>query len=131
MADFSVTSCTASVSILTPLDTIDITMTIKNTTGSKLTKFGLCLCFSDADRGLSGSGYWVPIVQAQTAVSWASNASKTYTWSITPDAIMSQALYASVYASLKTRLTSVRALPFRLQLEGTIATAVMPVWCIR
>ena len=32
---------------------------------------------------------------------------------------MSQPMYASVYESLKTRLASVRTLPFRLEIEGT------------
>ena len=36
MADFSVTSCTVSRSIVAPEDTIDITMTIKNTSGMKI-----------------------------------------------------------------------------------------------
>ena len=36
MADFSVTSCTFSRSIVAPEDTIDITMTIKNTAGAEL-----------------------------------------------------------------------------------------------
>ena len=49
MADFSVTSCTFSRSIVAPEDTIDITMTIKNTSGNKITKAGLCLCFTNAD----------------------------------------------------------------------------------
>ena len=119
MADFSITSCTVSRSIMTPEDTVDITLTAKNTFGSKLTKFGLNLCFTNADRGLSGSGYWAPVVQAETSISWANGASKTATWSITPDTIMSQPLYASIYASLKTRLSSVRTLPFRLEIVGT------------
>ena len=62
MADFSVTSCTFSRSIVAPEDTIDITMTIKNTSGNKITKAGLCLCFTNADRGLSGEGWWAPVV---------------------------------------------------------------------
>ena len=119
MADFSITSCTVSRSIMTPEDTVDITLTAKNTFGSKLTKFGLNLCFTNADRGLSGSGYWAPVVQAETSISWANGALKTATWSITPDTIMSQPLYASIYASLKTRLSSVRTLPFRLEIVGT------------
>ena len=119
MADFSVTSCTFSRSIVAPEDTIDITMTIKNTSGNKITKAGLCLCFTNADRGLSGEGWWAPVVQPETSCSWASSASKTLTWSITPDTIMSQPIYASIYASLKTRLASVRTLPFRLEIEGT------------
>ena len=56
MADFSVTSCTVSRTIVAPEDTIDVTMTIKNTSGSKLTKTGLRLYFTNADRGLSGEG---------------------------------------------------------------------------
>ena len=88
MADFTVTSCTVSRSVMTPEDTVDITLTAKNNFGSKLTKFGLNLCFTNADRGLSGSGYWVPVVQAETSISWANGASKTATWSITPDTIM-------------------------------------------
>ena len=104
---------------MTPEDTVDITLTAKNTFGSKLTKFGLNLCFTNADRGLSGSGYWAPVVQAETSISWANGALKTATWSITPDTIMSQPLYASIYASLKTRLSSVRTLPFRLEIVGT------------
>jgi len=119
MADFSVTSCTFSRSIVAPEDTIDITMTIKNTSGNKITKAGLCLCFTNADRGLSGEGWWAPVVQPETSCSWANSASKTLTWSITPDTIMSQPIYASIYASLKTRLASVRTLPFRLEIEGT------------
>ena len=119
MADFSVTACTFSRSIVAPEDTIDITMTIKNTSGSKITKAGLCLCFTNADRGLSGDGWWAPVVQPETSCSWANTASKTLTWSITPDTIMSQPIYASIYASLKTRLASVRTLPFRLEIEGT------------
>ena len=83
MADFTVTSCTVSRSIMTPEDTVDITLTAKNNFGSKLTKFGLNLCFTNADRGLSGSGYWVPVVQAETSISWANGASKTASWSIT------------------------------------------------
>ena len=118
MADFSVTSCTVSRSVLTPEDTIDITMTVVNTFGSALTKAGLCLCFTNADRGLSGDSNWTPIVQPETSISWANGAEKTFTWSITPDTIMSQPLYASIYASIKTRLSSVRTLPFRLMLEG-------------
>ena len=116
MADFSVTSCTFSRSIVAPEDTIDITMTIKNTSGNKITKAGLCLCFTNADRGLSGEGWWAPVVQPETSCSWANSASKTLTWSITPDTIMSQPIYASIYASLKTRLASVRTLPFRLEM---------------
>ena len=119
MADFTVTSCTVSRSVMTPEDTVDITLTAKNNFGSKLTKFGLNLCFTNADRGLSGNGYWVPVVQAETSISWANGASKTATWSITPDTIMSQPLYASIYSSLKTRLSSVRTLPFRLEIVGT------------
>ena len=119
MADFSVTSCKVSRTILAPEDTIDINITIKNTFGSKLTKAGVCLCFTNADRGLSGDGWWSPVVHAMTSVSWANNASLTVTWSITPDTVMSQPMYASIYASLKTRLASVRTLPFRLEIEGT------------
>ena len=119
MADFSVTSCTFSRSIVAPEDTIDITMTIKNTSGSKITKAGLCLCFTNADMGYSGDGWWAPVVQPETSCSWANSASKTLTWSITPDTIMSQPIYASIYASLKTRLASVRTLPFRLEMRRT------------
>ena len=75
MADFTVTSCTVSRSVMTPEDTVDITLTAKNNFGSKLTKFGLNLCFTNADRGLSGNGYWVPVVQAETSISWANGAS--------------------------------------------------------
>ena len=119
MADFSVTSCTVSRTIVAPEDTIDITMTIKNTSGGKVTKTGLRLYFTNADRDLSGEGGWAPVVQPEASCSWANGASKTLTWSITPDTIMSQPLYASLYASLKTRLESVRTLPFRLEIVGT------------
>ena len=119
MAGFSVTACSVSRSILAPEDTIDITMTIKNTSGLKITKAGLNLYFTNADRGLSGEGGWAPVVVAMTSYSWANAASKTLTWSITPDTIMSQPVYASLYESLKTRLASVRTLPFRLEIEGT------------
>ena len=118
MADFSVTSCTVSRSIVAPEDTIDITMTIKNTSGSKITKAGLCLCFTNADMGYSGEGWWAPVVQPETSCSWANSASKTLTWSITPDTILSQPLYASSYVRLKTRLAALRTLPFRLEIEG-------------
>ena len=63
MADFSVTSCTCSRSIVAPEDTIDITMTIKNTSGGKIIKAGLCLCFTYADMGYPGEGWWAPVVQ--------------------------------------------------------------------
>ena len=119
MADFSVTACAVSRSILAPEDTIDITLTIKNTFGSKLTKAGLCLCFTNADMGYSGEGWWAPIVQPETSCSWSNSASKTLTWSITPDTILSQPLYASSYDRLKTRLAALRTLPFRLQIAGT------------
>ena len=119
MAAFSVTSCTASRAAITPEDTIDITMTVKNTFGSNLSTFGLCLCFTGEDRG--ASGLWLPTVQAESAISWANGASKSFTWSIVPDAIMSQPQYASIYASLRSRLSAVRTLPFRLQLVGTSA----------
>ena len=119
MADYSVTSCTASRSILAPEDTIDITMTVKNTSGMKITKFGLALYFTNEDRGLSGNGGWAPVAQAESSISWANGTSKTFTWSITPDTIMSQLMYASIYNTLKTRLGNVRTLPFRLQLQGT------------
>ena len=118
MADFSVTSCKVSRSIVAPEDTIDITLTIKNTSGSKITKAGLCLCFTNADMGYSGDGWWAPVVQPETACSWANSASKTLTWSITPDTILSQPLYASSYERLKTRLAALRTLPFRLEIEG-------------
>ena len=118
MADFSVTSCIVSRSIVAPEDTIDITMTIKNTSGSKITKAGLCLCFTNADMGYSGDGWWAPVVQPETSCSWASSASMTFTWSITPDTILSQPLYASNYERLKTRLAALRTLPFRLDIKG-------------
>ena len=118
MADFSVTSCTVSRSIVAPEDTIDITMTIKNTSGNKITKAGLRLCFTNADMGYSGDSWWSPIVQPETACSWANSASKTLTWSITPDAILSQPLYAASYERLKARLAALRTLPFRLEIEG-------------
>ena len=119
MADFSVTACTCSRSIVAPEDTIDITMTVKNTSGVKLTKMGLRLCFTNADLGRSGEGPWVPVVQAMTSISWANAASKSFTWSITPDSIMGQPLYDSIYQVLKARLAAVRTLPFRLDIEGT------------
>ncbi|MBQ6120444.1 MAG: hypothetical protein IJI59_01745 [Clostridia bacterium] len=119
MAAFSVTSCTASRVVMTPEDTIDITMTVSNTFGSSLNTFGLCLCFTGEDRG--AGGLWLPTVQAESAISWANGASKTFSWSIVPDAIMSQPQYASIYASLRSRLSAVRTLPFRLQLVGTSA----------
>lgn len=119
MASFSVTSCTVSRSIVALEDTIDITLTIKNTSGVKVTKAGLNLCFTNADRGLSGDGWWAPVVQPKTSCSWANSASKTLTWSITPDTVMSQSIYTSIYSSLKTRLSSVRKLPFRLEIDGT------------
>ena len=119
MADFSVTSCTFSRSIVAPEDTIDITLTIKNTSGNKITKAGLCLCFTNADMGYSGDGWWAPVVQPETSCSWANSASKTLTWSITPDTILSQLMYASSYERLKTRLAALRTLPFRLEIEGT------------
>ena len=119
MADFSITACKVSRSIVAPEDTIDITLTIKNTSGSKITKAGLCLCFTNADMGYSGDGWWAPVVQPETSCSWANSASKTLTWSITPDTILSQLLYASSYERLKTRLASLRTLPFRLEIEGT------------
>ena len=118
MADFSVTSCTCSRSIVAPEDTIDITMTIKNTSGNKITKAGLNLCFTYADMGYSGEGWWAPVVQPETSCSWANSTSKTLTWSITPDTILSQPLYASNYEQLKTRLAALRTLPFRLVIEG-------------
>ena len=118
MADFSVTSCKVSRSIVAPEDTIDITLTIKNTSGNKITKAGLCLCFTNADMGYSGDGWWAPVVQPETSCSWANSASKTLTWSITPDTILSQPLYASSYERLKTRLAALRTLPFRLEIEG-------------
>ena len=119
MADFSVTSCKVSRSTVVPEDTIDITLTIKNTSGVRLTRAGLNLCFTNADRGLSGDGWWAPVVQPESSCSWANSDSKTLTWSITPDTIMSQPMYASNYESLKARFASVRTLPFRLEIEGT------------
>ncbi|MGX8705124.1 MAG: hypothetical protein ACSW8J_00950 [bacterium] len=118
MADFSVTSCIVSRSIVAPEDTIDITMTIKNTSGSKIIRAGLNLCFTYADMGYSGEGRWSPVVQPETSCSWANSTSKTLTWSITPDTILSQPLYASSYERLKTRLAALRTLPFRLVIEG-------------
>ena len=117
MPAFSVTACTASRAVLTPEDTLDITLTVTNTFGSALTTFGLCLCFTGEDRG--SGGLWVPVVQAESAISWPNGASRTFSWSIVPDAIMSQPQYASIYASIRNRLAAVRTLPFRLNLVGT------------
>ena len=119
MADFSVTSCTASRSVLAPEDTIDITMTVKNTFGSKLTKFGLCLCFTNADLGYSGNGWWQPTVSPESSISWANAASKTFTWSINPATIMSVPGYSSSFNRVKSVLQEKKTLPFRLALEGT------------
>ena len=119
MANLSVTSCTVSRSVLTTADTIDVTMTIKNTKGVKISKFGLALAFTNEDLGYSGNGWWAPVVQQETSVSWASNASKTFTWSICPDTVMSPAMYAYNYQRIKNRLDELRALPFRVTFSWT------------
>ena len=119
MPDFTVTECTVSRSILTFEDTIDIRLTVKNTTGVKLTKCGLNLYFTNADRGISGTGSWVPRAVEQSSVSWLNNAVMTFNYSLTPDAIMSQPGYAGIYASLRTRISNVRSLPFRIELVAT------------
>ena len=126
MADFSVISCEASRSVLAPENTIDITMSIKNTFGSKITKFGLSLCFTNEDMGYSGSGFWVPVVQPETPISWANSATMTFSWSITPDAIMSQPLYSGNYQTVKNRLSALRTLPFRLQIIGGTSDGSYP-----
>ena len=126
MADFSVISCEASRSVLAPENTIDITMSIKNTFGSKITKFGLSLCFTNEDMGYSGSGFWVPVVQPETPISWANSATMTFSWSITPDAIMSQPLYSGNYQTVKNRLSALRTLPFRLQIVGAASDGSYP-----
>ena len=49
MADFSVTSCTFSRSIVAPEDTIDIIMTIKNTSGNKVRRHCIFGLHNDSD----------------------------------------------------------------------------------
>ena len=100
-------------------DTIDITMTIKNTSGKKFTQFGLALCYTDADLGRPGNSVWIPPVQAAASISWANTASKTFTWSITPETIIDKPMYQATHTLLIDRLSNVRTLPFRLQLQGT------------
>lgn len=115
---FSVTSCTVNKSTIAPTDTVEIKLTIKNVTGSKVVKFGVSFLFTAADLGIS-SGGWVPAFAPESSVSWANSASKTFTYSICPDSILSQSLYSSYYNSrLKPRLGEVKTLPFRIEMTG-------------
>ncbi|MBQ6326325.1 MAG: hypothetical protein IJI26_09705 [Clostridia bacterium] len=115
---FAVTSCTVSKSIIAPTDTVDITLTIKNVTGSKVVTFGASFYFNSEDLGIS-SGGWAPTFSAQASVSWANNTSKTFSYSICPDSIMSQPLYSSYYNNrVKPRLASLKTLPFRIMMSG-------------
>jgi len=115
---FAVTSCTVSKSIIAPTDTVDITLTIKNVTGSKVVTYGASFYFNSEDLGIS-SGGWAPTFSAQASVSWANNTSKTFSYSICPDSIMSQPLYSSYYNTrVKPRLASLKTLPFRIMMSG-------------
>ena len=115
---FAVTSCTVSKSIIAPTDTVDITLTIKNVTGSKVVTFGASFYFNSEDLGIS-SGGWAPTFSAQASVSWANNTNKTFSYSICPDSIMSQPLYSSYYNNrVKPRLASLKTLPFRIMMSG-------------
>ena len=115
---FAVTSCTVSKSIIAPTDTVDITLTLKNVTGSKVVTFGASFYFNSEDLGIS-SGGWAPTFSAQASVSWANNTSKTFSYSICPDSIMSQPLYSSYYNTrVKPRLASLKTLPFRIMMSG-------------
>lgn len=115
---FAVTSCTVSKSIIAPTDTVDITLTIKNVTGSKVVTFGASFYFNSEDLGIS-SGGWAPTFSAQASVSWANNTSKTFSYSICPDSIMSQPLYSNYYNTrVKPRLAALKTLPFRISMTG-------------
>ena len=115
---FSVTSCTVTKSVIAPTDTVDIKLTIKNVTGSKVVKFGINFRFTAEDIGLT-SGGWVPTLSAEASVSWASNASKTFSYSVCPDSIFSQSLYSGTYNSkVKPSLAQKKTLPFRIMMTG-------------
>ena len=118
MADsFQVTSCTVNKSIIAPTDTVEIKLTVKNVTGSKVVKFGVLFLFTPSDLGISNG--WAPTLAAESSVSWANNASKTFTYSVCPDSIMSQAMYNSYYTSrVKPRLAELKTLPFRIEMTG-------------
>ena len=118
MADsFQVTSCTVNKSIIAPTDTVEIKLTVKNVTGSKVVKFGVSFLFTSADLGISNG--WVPTLAPESSVSWANNASKTFTYSVCPDSIMSQAMYNSYYNNMiKPRLAELKTLPFRIEMTG-------------
>ena len=116
--NFSVTSCTVNKSIIAPTDTVDFTITIKNITGSKVVKFGIAFYFNSEDLGIS-SGGWVPPFSPEASVSWANNTSKTFSFSICPDSILSQSINLSYYNSkLKPRLAALKTLPFRIWMTG-------------
>ena len=114
---FSVTSCTVNKSVIAPTDTVEIKLTIKNVTGSKVVKFGVSFLFTPSDLGISNG--WAPGLSPESSVSWANNASKTFTYSVCPDSILSSGYYGSFYNShVKPRLAELKTLPFRIEMTG-------------